>query len=298
MASRRTKAAPGRAGARSRGARTKSRVPPVGSGAPGAGPVPARAGESRIAATLRLRPEELRWTCKPIPPSGTPPTAAFLLDQDRPMQALRTGLAIHAPGYNLFVSGLLGSGRMSVVEHLLRDIQPFCKRGPDRLYLHNFREPNRPILISVTPGRGAAFREELQELARVFHHALHSALRSGLHRMSRRLVMRSSEEREQRIMAALNREAAKLGCALVRFQAQSGGATADIYPVVEGEPVTLDALTTLVLEGKVTQEDRDRLMRARAQLLDRLEEVSDRLREQVRVTRGELREMDRKLGSR
>ena len=298
MASRRNKASSGKVGARSPA--SGSRSPRKAAG--GLGRAAARqagsgngAGGSRIAAALRLRPEELRWTCKPIAPSGTPPTAAFLLDQDRPMQALRTGLSIHAPGYNLFVSGLMGSGRMSVVEHLLRDIQPFCKRGPDRLYLHNFREPNRPLLINVPPGRGASFREDLQELARVSHHALNSALRSGLHRMSRRLVMRSSEEREQRIMAALNREAAKLGCALVRFQAQSGGATADIYPVVEGEPITVDALSTLVIEGKVTAEDRDRLLRARAQLLDRLEEVSDRLREQVRVMRNDLREMDRKL---
>ncbi len=298
MATRRSKAAAGKAGARSRasGARP-SGTPARGPGRASARKAGAGAGAavSRVAAALRLPPSELRWTCKPIAASGTPPTAAFLLDQDRPMQALRTGLSIHAPGYNLFVSGLMGSGRMSVVEHLLRDIQPFCKRGPDRLYLHNFREPNRPLLINVPPGRGVSFREELQELARVFHHALNSALRSGLHRMSRRLVMRSSEEREQRIMAALNREAAKLGCALVRFQAQSGGATADIYPVVEGEPITLDALSALVLEGKVSAEDRDRLLRARAQLLDRLEEVSDRLREQVREMRNELREMDRRL---
>ena len=90
----------------------------------------------------------LRWTCPPLRPSGRPPTVAFLLDQERPMAALRTGLSIQAQGFNLFVSGLIGSGRTAVVEHLLRDIRPWCARVADRVFVHNFREPNRPPIRS------------------------------------------------------------------------------------------------------------------------------------------------------
>ena len=71
------------------------------------------------------------------------------------MAALRTGLSIHAAGYNLFVSGLIGSGRTAVVEMLLRDIQPVCRRVPDRVFVHNFAEPNRPVLVSLPAGRAA-----------------------------------------------------------------------------------------------------------------------------------------------
>jgi len=73
-------------------------------------PVASAPKRDSLRAATALPTSSLRWTCPPLSPSGHPPTAAFLLGQDRPMQALRTGLSIHARGYNLFVSGLLGSG--------------------------------------------------------------------------------------------------------------------------------------------------------------------------------------------
>lgn len=264
----------------------------VGGAASGAGTRKRAVADGHDGA---LTPEALRWSCPPIEPSGKPPTAAFLLGQDRPMTALRTGLSIQAPGYNLFVSGLIGSGRTTVVEYLLRDIQPHCRRGPDRVYVHNFREPHRPLLVSLPPGRAVAFRDELQDLGRTLHVALAAALRSRPHRMSRRVVLRAASARERRIMEALQRQAQKQGCALVHLEAQTGASAADIYPVVDGEPITPDALGALVPEGKIDEATRDRLLRQREQLLERLEEVDERVRAERQRTEGELRDMDRKL---
>lgn len=265
----------------------------------GAAKAPSGGGRAQAAGNgTELKPAELRWHCPPIEPSGRAPTAAFLLGQDRPMQALRTGLSIHAAGYNLFVSGLVGSGRTTVVEHLLRDIQPHCERTPDRVFVHNFREPNRPLLLSLPPGKAVTFCSELQDLGRALHDSLQAALRSRPHRLSRRVVIRGSEGRERRIMEALQRQAQKLGCALVRFESQSGASSADIYPVVDGEPITLDALSALTIEGKVTEARRAELLRSREQLVERLEEVSERVREEARRMDRELRDMDRGLAFR
>ena len=258
--------------------------------------VKARAGRgSRPGKSGPVPVEKLRWTCPPLEPSGKAPTAAFLVGQDRPMAALRTGLAVHARGYNVFVSGLMGSGRTAVVEMLLRDLQPTCQQVPDRVFVHNFREPNRPSLVSLPSGKGPSFRDDLLELGRVMHGALLSALRSRPHRMSRRVVKRASATRERRIMDALQRQAQKQGCALVTFQAQNGTSTADIYPVVEGEPITLDALSALVFEGKVSDDDRNRVLRHRDQLVERLDEVSERIHEEFSRAEQEVRAMDRQL---
>jgi predicted ATP-dependent protease len=268
-----------------------------GPGRPG-GPLQAKSagGGGRARGDARaLAAADLRWHCPPLHPSKKPPTAAFLLGQERPMEALRTGLSIHAPGYNLFVSGLIGSGRLTIVEFLVRDIQPICRRTPDHVLVHNFREPNKPLLVSLPPGKASAFRDELQDLGRVLRGALQAALHSRPHRMSRRVVQRASEARERRIMDALQRQAQKLGCALVRFQAQSGASTADIYPVVDGEPITLDALSTLVIEGKVEGARRDTLLQQREQMLERLEEVSTRVQQERRRLETDLREMDMRL---
>jgi predicted ATP-dependent protease len=96
-------------------------------------------------------------------------------------------------------------------------------------------------------------------------------------------------------MDALQRQAQKHGCALVRFQSQNGASTADIYPVVEGEPITLDALSALVIEGKVDEATRARHLREREHLVERLEEVSERVRADRRRMAADLREMDARL---
>jgi len=268
---------------------------------------PERGDPSRRLAPPRVRrpgrggrggpvpAEKLRWTCKPLEPSGKPPTATFLVGQERPMGALRAGLSIRAQGYNLFVSGLMGSGRTAVVEMLLRDLQPTCRAVPDRVFVHNFREPNRPLLVSLPPGEGRAFRDELLALGAGMHGALLSALRSRPHRMSRRVVRRASATRERRIMDALQRQAQKQGCAVVTFQAQNGTSTADIYPVVDGEPVTLDALSALVFEGKISDDERHLLLRHRDQLVERLDEVSERIHEEFSRAEAEVQAMDRQL---
>ncbi len=241
---------------------------------------------------LLLEPSELRWTCKPLKPSRKAPTAAYLLGQARPLQALQTGLSVHARGYHIFVSGLLGSGRSQIVEFLLRDIQPVCRRGPDHVLVHNFREEHRPQLVPLAPGTAARFREELQDFGRSLRATIGAALRSRPHRMSRRVVSREGDLRERRVLDALQRQAQKLDCALVRFQAQDGASTADIYPVVEGEPITLDALSTLVLEGKIDEGRRQQLVGNRDQLVERLEEVGERIFSERQRVEETLRQMD------
>ena len=50
-----------------------------------------------------------------------------------------------------------------------------------------------------------------------------------------------------------------------------------------------------VWAGKITEEERQRLTAQREQLMERLDEVSDRIREEFMRSEGELRGMDRRL---
>ena len=76
---------------------------PVGGSRAVAGTRVGRGGRAREAGEVSI--DNLRWTCPPLKPSKKAPTATFLIGQERPMAALRTGLSIHARGYNVFVSG-------------------------------------------------------------------------------------------------------------------------------------------------------------------------------------------------
>ncbi|MCC6670358.1 MAG: AAA family ATPase [Planctomycetes bacterium] len=260
---------------------------------------PRTATDSHRPAPARpLRPEELRWECKPLPRSKNPPRASRLLGQDRALAALRVGLDLYGPGYNLFVSGLMGSGRSQVVGHVLEELEPACRLTPDRAYVQNFTEPNRPRLLTLPRGKGPEFRDALEELGRGIVDAVRTALKTRNHKNARRLVQRAAESREQRLMDVLARQAHKEGFTLMQLPGEDGGTVSDLYPMVRGETTSIEQLYNMVGEGRLTVRERDRLLSRRDELLERLEEVTERVRQILRRVDRELAAMDRKVADR
>jgi Cdc6-like AAA superfamily ATPase len=52
------------------------------------------------------------------------------------------GATIKSPGYNIFVTGIPGTGRLSLVEQVLKEVQKHKEyKADDFLYVHNFKNP-------------------------------------------------------------------------------------------------------------------------------------------------------------
>ena len=62
-----------------------------------------------------------------------------MVGQERAVQALHLGLGMPQQGYNIFVSGLAGSGARTQIEALLRDKAATLPTPGDWAYVHNFR---------------------------------------------------------------------------------------------------------------------------------------------------------------
>ena len=99
-------------------------------------------------APAALSTPKLRWRCDPgeldFKSTAELDAAVGILGQDEAIEALRFGLEIHAPGQNIYVRGLKGTGRLTTVRRVLEDIQPESPSAPDHLYVHNFEHPDRP----------------------------------------------------------------------------------------------------------------------------------------------------------
>ena len=82
-----------------------------------------------------LPPEKLCWRCDPatipfettaeVPPSSGDP------GQERALRALRMGVELTAPGYNLFVCGLSGTSRGGMIVRMIEEPAP-AKRACSR----------------------------------------------------------------------------------------------------------------------------------------------------------------------
>src|SRR2546430_12787226 len=118
------------------------------------------------APVFELLPDQLRWTCEParIPEDGADGSARFEgpPGQDRAFRALRMGVELTAPGYNVFVCGLSGTSRGGTIARMIRELHPGAKDSPDRCYVHNFKIADRPRLLTLPRGQANSFKKDMQ----------------------------------------------------------------------------------------------------------------------------------------
>lgn len=86
--------------------------------------------------------------------------------QERAQEAIRFGLAIESPGYNIVISGNASSGRGTAASVLLSEVAATRPPANDWCYLYNFDDPHRPLAASVPAGLAVTLEKGLATLAK------------------------------------------------------------------------------------------------------------------------------------
>ena len=110
--------------------------------------------------------EHLRWRLDPgaLPFETTEDLMPLteIIGQDRGVEAFRFGIDIDKPGYNIFVTGLDGSGRMATVKKLLEELTKKDCAPDDLCYVNCFKSPETPMLLRLKNGTGASFKKAVK----------------------------------------------------------------------------------------------------------------------------------------
>ena len=77
-----------------------------------------------------------------------------IIGQGRAAAAMEFGLTIKRPGYNIYVSGLTGTGRSSYTKSIVSKIAENEKVPEDWCYVYNFVNPDKPMCINLPAGIG------------------------------------------------------------------------------------------------------------------------------------------------
>ena len=87
-----------------------------------------------------------------------------IIGQDKAMGLLRLGLSIKRPGYNIFLSGDEGSGRLTALTEEIRLIENDLEPLKDCAYIHNESHPSRPLAVLFERGKAREFQMDLDDL--------------------------------------------------------------------------------------------------------------------------------------
>ena len=89
---------------------------------------------SKSITFTEVPPEKLRWTCDSdslgFENTGECEQIKGIIGQERALAAIRMGLEIKSPGYNIYASGLTGTGKTSTIKALLSQLD--IKKPPPR----------------------------------------------------------------------------------------------------------------------------------------------------------------------
>src|SRR6202142_3450879 len=201
-----------------------------------------------------LPPEKLCWRCDPasIPCETTAEIEPVAGDmgQERALRALRMGVELTASGYNLFVCGLSGPSRGGMTVRMIEDLHPQTEAAPDRCYVNNFKNADRPRLLTLPRGLANAFKKEVESGIDFLRRRIPQVFEGEPFQRQKTRIVERFTVREKELMDDFTRRIAREQFALGRMQV---GAVAlpEIFPVLDGQMVPIEEVPKMVQDGKL-----------------------------------------------
>lgn len=242
----------------------------------------------------RLRPEDLRWVCDPatLPFECTDELEGLkgFVGQKRAFSAIEFGLRMDRPGYNLFVVGPSGTGRAAAVKACIEELLEEKKRAgllpsvTDWCYVFNFDNPDRPKVLRLPRGEGRMFSRLLEGLLKNLRETIPKAFSSDEYKNQRQILIDEHQKRHRQVLQELEREALEEGFA---FRMTSMGPI--LVPLYEGKPMTQEQYLSL------SEEEREAIEARRQKLLNRINEVFERIHQLEMDLKGRIAELDTRI---
>ncbi len=156
-----------------------------------------------------------------------------LIGQDRAMEALKYGLSMKRKGYNIYVSGLAGTGKNSYSYTVAKDFGEKKPSPSDWCYVYNFNKPNNPIAIRMETGEGREFKQSIKISIKKIEEEIPKALNSKEYEDSKNKIFNANKKIASDILHRLNEFASEYN--FMFKHTESGLLT---IPLINGKPMT------------------------------------------------------------
>lgn len=192
-----------------------------------------RVSAERLRARMEAEKFSFETTDEIGPLHGT-------IGQQRGVRAIRFALAHGTPGFNCYVSGPLGTGRMTTTMSLVRRRASEEKKPLDWAYVYNFEKPSEPLSIGLKNGTARNFASSMDSFIKACREQIPKVFESEEYTEERVKVTASFEQRKEAEFKKLSEEAQKRG-----FVIKRGPTGLFPIPVREGKPLEQEEFQTL-----------------------------------------------------
>lgn len=197
------------------------------------------------------------------------PDVIEIIGQDRALRAIDLGLNLDSKGFNIFILGENGTGKLTTIKSVLAKKAADEPVPPDWCYVFNFKEPDVPLAISFPPGSALIFHKDMEELIRILKVEISRVFESKEYEKQKNKILEDFQKKQKDLFSSLEEEAEGKGFSIRK---SVGGLM--IVPVKkEGEPLTEEEYEALDKGTKVKVDETGK------QLQEKLNDIAREVRE-------------------
>ena len=215
-----------------------------------------------MAEKYRVPVEQLSWRCDlsflPFTCTADMTPLEDFIGQERAMRAIEFGLGVNKPGFNIFVTGLAGTGKTSIIKAFLKKVTSE-RRLPvedselpeDWCYVYNFTDQDQPRTLKIRRGWGRLLKADMERLVQLLQRETKKAFESDEFAGQRQAVIEGLQKKQQGMMEELMAEANQGG-----FSLRMTPSGIILLPVKEGKPMQETDYVALSAEEKKQLEEK------------------------------------------
>ena len=188
-----------------------------------------------------VKPADLSRQCEDDPFHFTTTADLDPLDsvigQRRAVEAIRFGLDMKGPGYNIFITGYEGTGKATITRDILTAFARTRDTPEDLCLVNNFDDPYCPRAMKLPTGSGVFFSRRMTQFIETLKVKLPQAFDNKSFQEKQDQIQKEFTHNQHRLMSQVEAFAAKLDIGIVETEK---GYKA--VPVKDGEPVSPELL--------------------------------------------------------
>jgi lon-related putative ATP-dependent protease len=207
-----------------------------------------------------------------------------IIGQDRALSALKFGLNIAKAGFNVYVSGLAGTGRTTAIKSFVEALAAKKFTPSDWCYVHNFADAYCPKALGVPVGTGKSLRKDMETTIEDARRSLVQTFTSKEYAQRREEITEDFNKRKEAVFKKLDKKARENG-----FILQTTPVGVLFIPASDGEPMSEEAYNEL------GDKEKEELKKKQQELADELKEQIARLTSERSAIDKQLEDTDREV---
>ena len=163
-----------------------------------------------------------------------------VIGQQRAVQAIEFGLNMDAPGYHIFVTGLPGTGKSTIVQDIVGKHASQLEPASGWCLVNNFEDEYRPIPIETPSGRAVALTKKVAQLVEGLRSRIPKEFDSDDYQKKKAEIEARFAEQKKAYYEQLNQSASEK-----QLQIAKTASGYQSIPLKDGKPMEPDAFQQL-----------------------------------------------------